>query len=205
LTYVQALAIAPDRDDRPHEDHFVILDGVTWSDYQRILEVRGDRSVPRVAFLEGQLEIMSPSHDHEWIAAVIGRLVDVWCEERGVEFSPVGSWTLKDKAAARGIEPDECFVFGPTHEVPRPHLAIEVVWTSGGINKLEIYRELGVAEVWIWRRGQITPHVLRGDKYEAAAQSEVLPGIDLRQLASVVDRPTASAAKRAYRDLLRKA
>jgi Uma2 family endonuclease len=202
---VHALALEPDRDDHPHEDHFVVLHGVAWSDYQRILEVRGDRSSPRVAYLEGRLEIMSPSQSHEWIKSVIGRLVEVWCLERGVEFTTVGSWTLEDKEADRGVEPDECYIFGPSRERSRPDLAIEVIWTSGGINKLEIYRKLGVAEVWIWRRGDLTPHVLRGESYEAASESEVLKGIDLRELAGFLDRPTTSAAIRAYRDLLRKA
>lgn len=181
----------------------MILREVTWPDYQRFLEVRGDRSSPRIAYLEGQLEIMSPSESHERIKSLIGCLVEVWCLERGVEFTTVGSWTLADKAAARGVEPDECYIFGPPRGATRPDLAIEVIWTSGGINKLEIYRKLGVAEVWIWRRGKLTPHALRGEAYEALAQSAVLPGIDLPQLAGFLDQPTTSAAIRAYRDVLR--
>lgn len=201
---MQALALEPDRDDRPHEDHFVILHEVGWSDYQRVLEVRGDRSSPRVAYLEGRLEIMRPSLSHERIKSLIGCLVEVWCLERGVEFITVGSWTLEDKTSDRGVEPDECYIFGPPRGALRPDLAIEVIWTSGGINKLEIYRKLGVAEVWIWRRGELTPHVLRGEQYEAVAESTALPGIDLRQLTGFLDRPTTSAAIRAYRDVLRK-
>ncbi len=36
-----------------------------------------------------------------------------------------------------------------------PDLAIEVIWTSGGIDKLESYRGLGVGEVWFWREGRM--------------------------------------------------
>ena len=82
-------------------------------------------------------------------------------------------------------------------------MAIEVIWTSGRISKLEIYRQLNVREVWMWRRGTITPYVLRGDKYERVESSEVLPGIDLDQLASLLDHKTVSAAITAYRALLR--
>jgi Uma2 family endonuclease len=201
---VQALALQPDRDDRPQEDHFVILHDVAWSDYQRFLEVRGDRSSPRIAYLEGELEIMSPSESHERIKSLIGCLVEVWCLERDVEFTTVGSWTLEDKAVDRGVEPDECYIFGPPRGALRPDLAIEVIWTSGGINKLEIYRKLGVAEVWIWRRGKLIPHALRGESYEALAQSAVLPEVDLQQLVGFLDQPTTSAAIRAYREVLRK-
>lgn len=198
-----AHALAFDRDDRPKEDHFVILRGVTWADYQRLLEVRGDRSSPRLTYLEGCVEIMSPSQDHEKIKSIIGCLVEVWCLERGIEFSTYGSWTLDDEELEGGVEPDECYVFGDDPKAAkRPDLAIEVVWTSGGLNKLEVYRKLGVREVWFWRKGALAPHVLRGDTYEAVTASEVLPGIDLALLASFLDQPTTSAAIRAYRSAL---
>jgi hypothetical protein len=77
------------------------------------------------------------------------------------------------------------------------------VWTSGGLDKLDVYRKLGVGEVWYWRRGRIVPFVLRGESYEERASSEVLAGIDLPELARYLDRPKTSAAIRDYRDALR--
>ena len=41
-----------------------------------------------------------------------------------------------------------------------------IAFTSGGIDKLEVYRRLGVQEVWYWRKGRIQPYVLRGEAYE---------------------------------------
>lgn len=202
---MQAVPLSPDRDDRPKEDHFVILRGVTWADYQRLLEVRGDRTAPRITYVEGRVEIMSPSRDHENLKSLIGRLVEVWCLERGVEFTAFGSWTVEDKDADRGVEPDECWVFGDEKAPERPELAIEVVWTSGGIDKLDVYRRLGVREVWYWRRAKLTPYVLRGELYEEVSESEALRGIDLALLATFLDRPTTSAAIRAYRAALRAA
>ena len=192
-----------ERNDRPQEDHFVYLSGVTWEDYQRLLEIRGDHSAPRFTYLEATLEIMSPSRSHESIKSVIGRLVEVYCLERGVEFSTYGSWTIESKESERGAEPDECYVFGRVVEPQRPDLAIEVVWTSGRLNKLEVYRKLGVREVWYWRKGKIQGHLLRGEQYEVAAASEVLPGIDLDEIAGLVDRPTTSQAMQDYRRALR--
>ena len=189
-------------DDTPVEDKIVVLRGLSWSDYQRQLELRGDRSLPRFAYLEGDLEIMTPSQPHESLTSRIGRLVEVWCLEKDIEFSPYGSWTLQDKEAERGVEADECYVFGIEPEADRPHLAIEVVWTSGGLRKLDIYVKLGVREVWFWRKGRITVHVLSGDRYLEATTSGVLPGIDLVQLCTYLDRPTASQAIREYRAAL---
>jgi hypothetical protein len=48
-------------------------------------------------------------------------------------------------------------------------------------------------------------HLARGEQYEDAVASEVLPGIDLAQLVGFVDRPTTSQAIREYRDALRAA
>ncbi len=191
-------------EDIQQEDHVVVLDGATWADYERILLLRGDHSAPRVTYLEGMLEIMSPSRNHEAIKSSIGRLVEAWCTEHGVEFSPYGSWTLKKKTARRGAEPDECYVFGTGRRPRRPDLAIEVEWTSGRIDKLEVYRKLGVREVWYWRDERIEPYVLRGERYRSVEASEVLPGIDLDQLAAFIDRTPTSAAIRAYRAALRR-
>lgn len=197
-------AIAPNlqrQDDSPTDDRIVRLSGATWADYQRLQELRGDRSAPRIAFLEGEVEIMSPSRTHEALKSLIGCLVETYCLVQGVEFSPFGSWTLEDKAVARGVEPDECYVFG-TEPATVPHLAIEVIWTSGGLDKLEIYRLLGVQEVWIWRKGRLDAHVLMGEHYLQSARSKALPEIDLGQVASLLDRPTASQAMREYRAAL---
>lgn len=191
-----------DHDDTPVDDKLVVVRGLSWSDYQRLLEVRGHASVPRYAYLEGELEIMTPSLPHESLKSRIGCLVEVWCLQQGIDFSPCGSWTLENKAKDGGIEPDECYVFGDLGEPTRPDLAIEVVWTSGGVKKLEIYLKLGVKEVWFWRRGRVTVHVLAGERYDESASSAVLPGIDLVQLASYLDRPSASQAMREYRAAL---
>lgn len=193
----------PPRGGQPVEDHFVVLRG-SWADYERLLQIRGDHSAPRIAYFEGAIEIMSPSISHEAIKSILGCLVEAWCLERDIEFSTFGSWTLKKKKEESGVEPDECYVIGEYVRNPkRPDLAIEVVWTGGGIEKLQIYRRLGVREVWFWDSGRITLYRLRRGAYQKISRSETLPGIDLRQLASFVSRKSTSRLIRAYRAALR--
>lgn len=188
------------RDEDTDHDHIVRLHDVSWEDYERVLAMRGDRSAPRITYLEGELEIMSPSRSHEVIKSFIACMVEAWCLDHDVEFSPVGSWTIKERKKQRGAEPDECYIVGVgVEETDRPHLAIEVVWTSGGIDKLEVYRKLGVGEVWYWKKGRIQPYALRGEQYEPIPASEVLRGIDLDALTECLAEPTASAAIRAFR------
>lgn len=195
-----------DRGNEPREDHYVHLYGVTWADYLRLLQIRGDRSAPRITYIEGTLEIMSPSRTHDEIKSYIGRLVEAWCLERGIEFTPYGSWTLKNKREERGAEADECYVFGPDPSTKRrPDVAIEVVWTSGGIDKLEVYRKLGVREVWFYERGTLRFFVLRDETYAQSERSEVLPSFDPVLLVRAMAEATQSAAVRVLRASLRSA
>jgi hypothetical protein len=51
----------PEPSRRRDPAHVWRLDGATWAAFQRLLELRGEHPVPRFAYLEGSLEIMSPS------------------------------------------------------------------------------------------------------------------------------------------------
>ena len=75
---------------------------------------------------------------------------------------------LRKAPKASGLEPDECYIIGPDQSAERPDLAIEIVWTSGGLDKLEICSRLGVPEVWIWQDGALVVHVLRGESYQVS-------------------------------------
>jgi Uma2 family endonuclease len=173
-----------------------------WDRFEKFLEARGDASSPRIAYYRGTLELMSPSKDHERIKGYIGRLVEVYAEERDIEMSPYGSWTLKRKPRESAKEPDECYIFGPDQDKPIPDLAIEVEWTSSGLATMEIYAALGIREVWIWRDDSIQVHVLRGGAYKHVRRSVVLPGLDLDLLVSCLRRSSATRAKRDYRRAL---
>lgn len=189
---------------RPREpSHVWRLEGATWADFQRLLELRGDKPVPRFAYLEGTLEIMSPSRSHEHIKSMIGCLIEAWCIEHGVDVMPYGSWLLESKTHRRGIEPDECYVVGEVTEPDVPDLAIEVVWSSGGLDKLEIYRKLRVREVWYWMDERLHLYGLRGNAYEAIARSEVLPGLGHELLLRYVDFLSVTKAVNEFRAALR--
>ncbi len=189
---------------RRAEDQRVTLHGVTWSQYELILTIRGDGAGPRITYLKGELELMSPSIDHEAIKKTIARLLEAFAEESHVDLNGYGSWTVRSAPRASGIEPDECYVIG-SHRPDAPDLAIEVVWTSGGIDKLEVYRGLRVREVWMWRAGRIEVYRLREEAYEQVSRSEVLPELDLDLMSSFLDRASQTAAVREFRTTLRKA
>ncbi len=147
---------------------------------------------------------MTPSWDHESQKTLLARLVEAYAEERGIDLHGVGSWTIKQAAKERGIEPDECYVVGAFETPPDiPDIAMEVVWTSGGLNKLAVYQGLGIPEVWFWEGGVLRIYVMRADGYVENARSEILPGLDPELLARYMSVQNQTQAVREFRSILR--
>jgi Uma2 family endonuclease len=200
---MSAQVTTPAGEHVPTADQRLVTYGVPWSHYETQLALRGDAPVPRMAYLEGALELMSPSKEHERIKSYLGCLVEAYALERGIDLSPYGAWTLKSPPNQSGLEPDECYLVGD-QDKEAPDLAIEVVWTSGGLDKLEIYRRLGIGEVWFWKASRIEVHVLRQQRYERTERSSLFPDLDPDLLCSFLDRPTALQAVKAFREALRR-
>ena len=146
-------------------------------------------------------EITSPSREHELDKKQIARFLELFCLERDIPLYGYGSATFRKEDAQRGLEPDECYARGD--DKPIPDIALEVVKTHGSLDKLEVYRGLGVGEVWIFEAGAFRVLALRGDHYEAIAASAVFPEVDLARLAAFAQRPDQHEALKAYRDALR--
>lgn len=168
-------------------EQLLIINDISWQMYESLLADLEANSYLRIAYLEGILEIMSPSRRHEFIKTNIGRLIEVYLWETRTRFYGLGSTTFRQETIARGIEPDECYCINS--EKPVPDIAIEVVVTSGGINSLEIYRGLQVPEVWFWESNSFTLYCLNEGNYQTVARSRFLPQLDLSLLANYVSSP----------------
>lgn len=170
------IAVSTSFATKPHDD-VRTQRNVSWEAFASFLVERGD-GMPRVAYLEGTLETMSPSRNHELLRNALRASVEAHLDHLGARYANVGSWLLKSAPHEAGLEPDDCFLLDNLGK-DRPDLALEVVWTSGSISKLEIYRRLGVPEVWIWRDEAISVHVLGEDShYSRRDQSALLPAFD---------------------------
>ena len=185
----------PDEDEISSFDQRTTLRGIRWEEFEAVVAMRGDQAGPRLAYLDGELEFMSPSEFHEGIKTTWARLLEAWSEEQEIELEGRGNWTLKTAPRRKaGIEPDECYFVGARGRKKVPDLALEVVWTDGGLDKLEIYRRLGVREVWLWSDGQIQVHVLGRNGYARRSTSAVLPAMDFALLLECLKEPTQTRA-----------
>ncbi len=184
-------------------DQRVTLHNVPWSHYEILLAIKGEAAVPRITYLEGELELMSPSQDHEGLKKLLARLLEMYAFERDLPLQAYGSWTVRIAPKKRGIEPDECYVMGDPTGRDRPDLAIEINWTSGGIDKLAVYAGLEVDEVWMWHDGVIEIYLRSGDRYERVERSSMFPELDVALITRLLGYADHSKAVRELVDTLR--
>jgi Uma2 family endonuclease len=77
-------------------------------------------------------------------------------------------------------EPDESYCIGEDKDVH--DLVLEVIITSGSINKLDVYKPKGVPEVWFWKSNQLRVFHLKGADYQEVTRSEFFPDLDMDTL-----------------------
>ncbi len=137
----------------PIKESLLLFEGLTWREFKAVEQLL-DRPGYRLSFLDGLLEIRQmPGEPHETVRERIGALLEFFLLMAGFDFTPTGSMTLENEAVAVKREADKSYKLAPDRRLP--DLAIEVVFSSGGINKLEAYKRLKIKEVWFWEDGRV--------------------------------------------------
>ena len=154
----------------PSPDQRIVHSGITWQQFKLIQSGFGDTRNVRLFYYNNTVEIIMPGRDHEFFKSIIGFLLELFCLETGTEFEPLGS-TTQEREDEASAEPDESYCFGSSK--PIPDLVIEVIFSSGSLKKLHLYRALNIPEVWFWEDGVFSLYHLRDVDYEPITQSEV--------------------------------
>jgi Uma2 family endonuclease len=185
----------------PRKREAQVFPNVSWEQFEEI-----DRSfdpIPGVKFryLDGSLEIMPVSPEHEDFKSTIVRLLEVFMDEKEIRYYKRGGPSLGDKSLGARNEPDESYNIDTRK--PYPDLVIEVVITSGGVDKLEGYRRMGVAEVWFWEDGVLEFYCLQNDRYIKATRSELLSELQIETFCRYITYFDQHDAAREFRKALR--
>ena len=160
---------------------YVLLYDVSWQQLEQ-LDVTLAGTGARLTYLDDVLEIMSPlSDDHKDAKSTLSLLLEAYFREKRIRFYKRGSATLGKRENKGRREPDESYNLQT--KKPIPDLILEVTVTSGGINKLEIYKRLGVPEVWYWEDGLVSVYLLQEGEYQKVTRSALLPNLDLELIA----------------------
>jgi Uma2 family endonuclease len=159
----------------------------TWEEYQSLCDRRGDRSIPRLKYRNGEVLLMSPLPVHGRDANLISDIVKVLLDRDGREydaFTPV-TMTLPQES---GIEPDYCFyidnwqaIFGKKRidwqQDPPPDLVIEIDVTS--YSDVSDYLPYRVPEIWLFKNQQPLIYQLQAADYQLQNYSRYFPDFDL--------------------------
>jgi Uma2 family endonuclease len=176
----------------------VVIPNIRWDIFEAL--AASDCAGTRFAYDRGVLEIMSPSIEHEWFHRLLGRVVETMTEALNIPLLSAGSTTLKLQLNQRGLEPDECYYL--THEAqmrgkreldlavdPPPDLAIEVDISRSSLNKLSIYADVGVPELWFYDGESLRVHRLQENgEYLQQDSSVAFPFLDLREIERFLGR-----------------
>lgn len=174
------------------------LDGVRWATYEMLLADLEGQNV-RLTYDEGNLELMSPSREHERFKHLLGRLIDSLTLELRIAVSGGGSTTFRREDLEKGLEPDACYwvanesVVREKGEIdltidPPPDLAIEIDITRSHLDRHRVYAALGVPEVWCYDGNSLRVFVLDQDGYRLSQRSRAFPFLPLKEFAAFIER-----------------
>lgn len=184
------------------QDEIYLATGVSWNEYLEIIQQFTDSSHYKISYLEETLQIMSPGRNHEIIKEYISGLLEAYFQELEIDYYPLGSTTFRNLKRQAGKEPDCCYCLETNKEFP--DLAIEVIFSSGGIDILEIYQRLQIKEVWLWQNKQLKIYCLDNNQYTQVTSSQILPDLDIQLLIKYISKSNIRLAIKEFRQELKK-
>ncbi|BAY10956.1 Uma2 family endonuclease [Calothrix sp. NIES-2098] len=171
----------------------------TWQEYQILCQQRGDGSIPRIKYRDGEVLLMSPLPVHGRDANLLADIVKALLDDDRREYDAFTPVTM-ELPEESGIEPDYCFYIDDWQAIsgkkridwqqdPPPDLVIEIDVTS--YSDVQDYLPYRVPEVWLFKKQRLLIYQLQGDDYQLQTQSHYFPEFDLQNL-------IASCVKIAY-------
>ncbi|MEH1781863.1 MAG: Uma2 family endonuclease [Nostoc sp.] len=187
----------------PIQEKLVTVADVSWEEFKAIeAQLKDNRNV-RLSYLSGILEIMSPiGEKHEEVKTTLGYLLEAYMRELGIRFYGRGGNTMEEPGYASGT-PDESYSINTKGEVP--DIVIEVIVTSGTINRKELYKPKKVPEVWFWKSDQIKIFRLNASgEYEEVHRSGFFSNLDPTLLLQYIGHPDQYDAVAEFVQAIRK-
>lgn len=166
----------------------------TWQDYCQLRDRRGDGSIPRIKYRDGEILLMSPLPRHGREAHLLARIVETLLDSENRNYEAFTPITM-DIPEEGGIEPDYCFYIDNWQAVigkdrinwqidPPPDLVIEIDVTS--YTAAEDFLPYKVPEVWLFKKSGLSIYGLSEDSYQQRAFSRYFPEVYLSEIISSV-------------------
>jgi Uma2 family endonuclease len=191
----------PNRSTTIPGDQCVEMREIDWKGYVTMLRLRGERPIPRMIYLDGSLFLVTTSFPHERLAERLGIFVIEVVVGLDIPCVPAGGTMFRRREKRGGVEGDKTFYLANEVRVrgkekidlrtdPPPDLAIEAVYTHAAAAAVEVYRRLGVSEVWLCDEEGLHILVLRANgRYAESEASAAFPFLTEGEIFSWVGRP----------------
>jgi Uma2 family endonuclease len=186
-------------------DQCVAFPGIGWKGYVTLLRLRGERSMPKMVYLDGTAWLMSPTFPHERLKTRLGQFATEVLVGLRIPYVPAGSTTLRRRAKKGGVEGDQTFYLANEARIrgknridlrtdPPPDLAMEAVYSHDAEAAVEVYRRLRVPEVWICDEAELLILVLQPNgKYATSTTSAAFPFLSAAEVYEWVSQPQSVA------------
>jgi Uma2 family endonuclease len=182
-------------------DQCVEFPALGWKGYLTLLRLRGERSMPRMVYLDGTVWLKSPSFPHERLKKRLGWVVEVIVEELAIPCIAAASTTLRRRAKKGGVEADQSYYLAHAERVrgkdkihirtdPPPDLAVEAVHSHDADAAIEVYRRFRVPEVWVCDEAELVILVLQPNgQYARSPTSAALPFLSAAEIYGWMSQP----------------
>jgi Uma2 family endonuclease len=170
----------------------VILHHQTWSNYEEILNIRQDKTYPKIYFNDyrGEILLMSPLPAHGKRIDTIRDMIKLLLHYQQKDWECFDPITLK-KSNQGGVEPDSCFYINNREailgqdkidlsQLPPPDLAIEVDFTS--YTNPDYYLPLAIPELWIYKQKELLIYIYEEEKYQNSEKSIIFSEFSVKNL-----------------------
>ena len=182
-------------------DQCVAIHDIGWKGYSTLLRLRGDRSMPRMVYLDGTVWVTSPSFPHERLKTRLGHFVSEVVTGLEIPCIAAASTTFRRRAKRGGVEGDQTYYLANEKRVrgkaklhlkidPPPDLAIEAVHSHDADGAIEVYRRFKVPEVWVCDEDELTILVLQPNgRYDKSATGATFPFLTAAEVYGWVRSP----------------
>lgn len=167
---------------------------IGWKGYLTLLRLRGERSTPRMVYLDGTVWLMSPTFPHERLKKRLGWIVEEVVRIFNIPCVATASTTFRRRAKKGGVEGDETYYLANEARIrgkdkislrtdPPPDLAIEAVHSHDAEAAIEVYRRFRVPEVWICDEAELVILILQANgRYAVSPTSASFPFLSAAEI-----------------------
>lgn len=204
---------------KPSEQR-IVLDKISWQRFETLLAEMGEERTARFTYDRGRLEMMTPLDEHERCHKLIESLILVLADELQLQVEGYKSPLLLRPDLQLVLEPDTGYYIQHAAQMhnrgsidlgsdPPPDLVLEVTLNKSTINRLPLYAELGVPELWNYTsqpgdeffKGKLVIYCLEAGRYVPVKQGYAFPFLSADRILQFIDQSDTLGLMSALRTL----